>query len=926
MGFSIPPRSLVYDLYRFTMTFLHIVEQAPLQAYSSAILFSPSTSLARSLFIDSVPSDLKIRMSVPTGWSPCLSTFDGHRQSVDKVFFSPDDSIFASAANGVSHAGVRIAEVKIWDTMSGMCLQTFRKSDIRYSCMEFSADGSKLAAGFSDGSIDVWHVRTGECIGSFKAQYQTVDLLSFMSDESTDKVSLMSCGRQYQQVWDVCTGQCRSSVQLPPVRRLWELKGTVNGRRMIYESHNNEIVVWNNTTGSLLGIAKPAVDNVEVDQLGISLDGDRFCFCRVNASEKQQILEIWDVRTDGPARRSQTPIHFEESVYLSRCGQRLASHTNDTIRLWEVTEGKPAETLSRTEKGVLSILFSPDSTMIALFLSTGSFKILDVVTGQSSLELSRRLFYNGGMDFSPSGNYVMSGGNDGIIRLWSLCDGQWSSLNEVRSQKEREMCTRDQSRFTSDGSKILQHHFDQNKISVFDVATGRCRRVVDCQELGWEGGFTGRWDVLEDGRLLVCYNTHEPNLIGYDLELGCRVWTHVWPRDESWFYVRRALSLPQQGYTILAKGLLEFADVLQVLDSRDGAVLVSVETDPEMATAASLSPDGNVLILPCAEAIQLVDVKTGERVKSIQVKEAEIKPGIEEIKIEGYEIRSVVISEDGSTLAMIERGRGIDRGIDDSSMSLIRVWDVETAALRSTLEYAEDLVAHVWLSPDGSIVASEDPDHKIDVWRACDGKGFFCLEASVGEQVVSFCPSSDSTRKDSHPWSFMLNGQLFPLHDPDVYELSKNTNASGANTNGSEKILNPKELQPDTAAEPPPIQSMPSVLSLPDPHSYTAGKIEAVAAARPIRDRYFHPLLAYQEDGWIYVNGEKNLWLPPDYRPESIIGTSAVYGRTLVLGGFATRDGKENEPFVVTLRDDIEPVNGSQLVPGLVSRFGKLDI
>jgi WD40 repeat protein len=107
------------------------IENAPLQAYGSALLFSPTGSLIRKLFQDEEPEHVKIKPSMADSWSACLQTLEGHSSSVNSVTFSHDSTQLASASADKT--------VKIWDVSSGACLQTLNMDRILYN---ISFDGT----------------------------------------------------------------------------------------------------------------------------------------------------------------------------------------------------------------------------------------------------------------------------------------------------------------------------------------------------------------------------------------------------------------------------------------------------------------------------------------------------------------------------------------------------------------------------------------------------------------------------------------------------------------------------------------------------------------------------------------------------------------------------------------------------------------
>jgi WD40 repeat protein len=90
------------------------IENSPLQAYASALVFSPARSLTRGLFMEEEPKWITIKPAMGDKWSACLQTLEGHSGSVRSVAFSHDSTRLASASGD--------STVKIWDASNGDCL------------------------------------------------------------------------------------------------------------------------------------------------------------------------------------------------------------------------------------------------------------------------------------------------------------------------------------------------------------------------------------------------------------------------------------------------------------------------------------------------------------------------------------------------------------------------------------------------------------------------------------------------------------------------------------------------------------------------------------------------------------------------------------------------------------------------------------
>ena len=85
--------AFVQDVYRFIRNSRAGIELAPLQTYSSSIIFAPMMSKVRRQFIEQVPRYFLKLPLVEESWSGLLQTLEGHSGSVTSVAFSPDSKV-----------------------------------------------------------------------------------------------------------------------------------------------------------------------------------------------------------------------------------------------------------------------------------------------------------------------------------------------------------------------------------------------------------------------------------------------------------------------------------------------------------------------------------------------------------------------------------------------------------------------------------------------------------------------------------------------------------------------------------------------------------------------------------------------------------------------------------------------------------------
>lgn len=358
--------ALVQDAMRFLLRHYHTLSQWPLQTYSSAIIFSPESSVLKGENLHKVPAWLRRAPPMEERWTPMTQTLAGHLETVKIITISPDGKQIASG----SEDGI----IKLWDSVTGSLQQTLSAHQMPITAMAFLPDSKLIMSGAYEGSVKLWDTTTGE----------RQDWFHLEGPDNRD-------GGPPSPYAAAFSADCRQIA--------------ANG----YHHDNEVIMLFGAATGDLQKILTDHPDRPSA--MAFSPDA-----MHLVSSYDDGTIRLWDTTTGELQKTLVSHTGTARTVAFSPDGKQILSDSYGTINLWNSAADDLQKTLAYPYPG--SVAFSPDSQQIAA-CSTDGIIFWDAA-GNTQKTLACQLGTVTSMAFLSNGQQIVTGSTDTTIRRWDI--------------------------------------------------------------------------------------------------------------------------------------------------------------------------------------------------------------------------------------------------------------------------------------------------------------------------------------------------------------------------------------------------------------------------------------------------------------------------------------------------------------------------
>ena len=371
-------------------------------------------------------------------------------------------------------------KVDLWDVTQGTLVRTFEGHSKRISAVCLSPDATKALSASEDRSVKLWDVATGRLIHTLSCEPPApVRSVCF----SPDGAQALVASLKSMWLWDVASGRPTKTFRVPRQAGLTQSPSDVcfsaDGKRLLAGSRAGTLALWELGTGGLVGVLDGHCSSEREERLDSAItsvcsspDGN---FALTGSEDRT--LRLWDISTGRPMRTFGGPRRLMYGSRLSPDGTTVLGIGGDRLRLWDLTTCRLARTLRRADQWPLrQACFGPHG-MSALSDGRGGLDLWDLQDGRVVRTLTmpghRNCLY--ALCSSPDGNSAVSGYLEGKLAFWDLITGRLICAIEAHKGPITSARFSPDGRLVLSGSDLGSHgrNVQADRLKLWDVATGQ---------------------------------------------------------------------------------------------------------------------------------------------------------------------------------------------------------------------------------------------------------------------------------------------------------------------------------------------------------------------------------------------------------------------------------------------------------------------
>jgi WD40 repeat protein len=395
----------------------------PLMAHEEAVYQVACSPDSRRFYTTS--EDKTIRAwELATG--TLLGTWRGHDSSVKAVAVSPDGrSVVTGGDDG------RLLK---WKADSGEIDRRLLLENEEIQVLLFSPDGSHLVIG-TDDALRVMDVQSWQLVQQMSDLQDGIQTAAF----SRDGRRLAAGGTDGRiQLWGVERGRVLKERQLGSFEdNITNIEASPDGMRLAVHASSG-ILLWDVAQGKELRRIEWKQEDA---RMAFSPDGHLLAVC---GGDESKTLHLWSVETGELARTLEGDNPFQGMVFVPGGTRLITVDGSGTLVLWDAATGSKVKAGqsggpaggNTPATNLAEMALSPDGRTLVNAAAGGTLNLWDANTLQWQRTLEKHPVPVEALAFSPDGRRLVTGDTGGTVCIWDT-DG-WKCLFSHRGTDQDE--------------------------------------------------------------------------------------------------------------------------------------------------------------------------------------------------------------------------------------------------------------------------------------------------------------------------------------------------------------------------------------------------------------------------------------------------------------------------------------------------------
>jgi eukaryotic-like serine/threonine-protein kinase len=550
-------------------------------------------------------------------------------------------------------------------------------------CLEFSRDGTRVAAASTNGAIRIWQVGTWNQLQLIPDNIRIKSLAW-----SPDNQSIIVCGTQRNRAivrrWNLLT-QLVESERTSGSDSINDVAYSPDGKFAVTVESDGYIKIRDAETLVPKIRVRPEEHSDQVNAVSFDHSTGEFYTCGSDG-----YVFGWNIQGQPIADLPRQPTPLND---VCVCGNNLITVGSDGhVGLWQLNESSDdkkqwvlARSVAAHSDHVLSAEIAPQEAFAVTGGLDRNIRVIHLETGDILTTIQRHSSHVQQIRVDPTGQYLVSTGDDNVVQIW---DFKRLTANVPRGRFVA---------YCGDGDQELTLIADDQMVYVWDHVDRRLQlRITDHPAgiMGLVGSDNGCFATLyRDGTVRI-WNPNSGKML---YEFG----------DQSYRVANSALFLSDQSQLVVGY----HNGVAECYDLDDGHVRWQIKTDA-IAYRIAADRSGKTLFVGTPDGfIESWDIESKSLNKKIKAHQ-----------------RAVLRLHFHPTL---------NRVASASNDGQIKIWDTDLSAPILTMRSGASWLNCISFTPDGQRLVSGN-EHTLTCWDSSTGKEVLSMPLERCVHEISF--------------------------------------------------------------------------------------------------------------------------------------------------------------------------------------------